>query len=351
MSMRRAAQCIRFVTMEIPLPIRELMVQLRAEGQSIRKIAETVKKPPSSVQYVLSKYRQTKSVDNRCRSGRPAKLETRHKRAVLRYIRQNPKMSAPKLAAMLERDYGINVVAQTIRNIIKTAGYNGRVSRKKPYVSKVNRQKRLAFAKEHVNKPQSFWDSVIFSDESIFRIFGSGGRVMVWRRPNQQLQSQNLTPTVKHGGGGVCVWGCMSATGVGNLVFVEGNMDWRQYMDILKQNLHASAEKLNLRESFIFQQDNDPKHTALNVKLWLLYNTRRQLHTPPQSPDMNPIEHLWGELKRRLTARDIRNKAQLKVALLEEWNKIEPETTRKLVTAMRKRMRDIIKAKGGPTDH
>lgn len=337
--------------MEIRIPIRDLIVKLRKEGQSIRNIAQNVKRAPSSVQYVLETYNSTRSIVSRHRSGRPRKLDSNQKRTVLRCVRADPRVSAPRLAAMVKEDYGVDVVPQTIRNVIKESGYNGRVARKKPYISDVNKLKRLTFAKAHVNKQEDFWNTVIFSDECKFSVFGSDGRQMVWRKANEQMKTKNLCPTVKHGGGSVMVWGCMSAAGVGNLVFIDGIMDWKEYLNILKNNLHASAEKLNMKESFIFQQDNDPKHTAMNVKLWLLYKTKKQLHTPPQSPDMNPIEHLWDEMKRRLKNHRIRSKQQLRAKIVEEWGKIQIETTKKLVQTMPKRMREIIRNKGDPTDH
>lgn len=76
-----------------------------------------------------------------------------------------------------------------------------------------------------------------------------------------------------------------------------------------------------------------------------------QLYTPPQSSDLNPIEHLWDELGRHVKKCYVRNEEQLKQALLEEWNKIELVTTAKLVASMQKRMREVLKAKGGPTNH
>ena len=83
-------------------------------------------------------------------------------------------------------------------------------------------------------------------------------------------ETQNLCPMAKHGGGSVLVWGCMSAAGVGNLASIDGNMDQHIYLDILKNNLEESAHKLGLTGSFIFQQDNDPKHTAKCIKEWLI---------------------------------------------------------------------------------
>ena len=120
------------------------------------------------------------------------------------------------------------------------------------------------------------------------------------------------------------------------------------YIEIIKQNLRSSDIKMGMGNQFIFQQDNDPKHTARKVKEWLLYNTPRQLHSSPQSPDMNPIENLWSYLDVQIRKRQIKSKSQLKAALIEEWEKISPQTTRKLVKSMTNCIQSVIDAKGLP---
>ncbi|GFY34920.1 transposable element Tc1 transposase [Trichonephila clavipes] len=109
----------------------------------------------------------------------------------------------PKIAARTSNTLGRSVSAETVRRVLRKAGYNGRVARKKNLIGKRNRVKRLIFAKEHILKPRQFWNEVIFSDESKFNIFGSDRRRMVWRKPNTLHHLKHTIPTVKHGGGSV----------------------------------------------------------------------------------------------------------------------------------------------------
>ncbi|GFU29760.1 transposable element Tc1 transposase [Trichonephila clavipes] len=230
--------------------------------------------------------------------GRKKILKFTTERRVIHQVKIDPKISAPKISASTSNTLGQSVSAETVRRVLRKAGYNVRVARKKLLIGKSNRVKRLKFAKEHILKPQQFWNEVIFSDERKFNIFGSDGRRMVWRKPNTSYHPKHTIPTVKHGGGSVMVWGCMAASGVGKLKFIDGIMHKMAYLNILQNNLKESADNLGLGSIFIFQQDNDPKHTAFVVKEWLLYHCRYQLNTPPQSPDLNVIENLWSHLER-----------------------------------------------------
>ncbi|GFV05145.1 transposable element Tcb2 transposase [Trichonephila clavipes] len=119
---------------------------------------------------------------------------------------------------------------------------------------------------------------------------------------------------------------------------------------VRKKKALNCADKLGLGSNFIFQQDNDPKHTAFVVKEWLLYHCRNQLNTPPQFPDLNVIENLWPHLERAVQ-KQITSKEQLKSVLQEEWPNIAPETTRHLVESMPRRLEAVILAKGYATKY
>jgi transposase len=117
--------------MEIPIDIRKLVVQLREDSNSFRIIAQIIKKSHSTVQYIISRYNEIVSFEDRKRTDRPLKLKTYQKKAILRTVVMEPKASAHKLVSMIDTDFNVKVVPQIIRNVIRNAGYKGCVAKKK----------------------------------------------------------------------------------------------------------------------------------------------------------------------------------------------------------------------------
>ena len=106
---------------------------------------------------------------------------------------------------------------------------------------------------------------------------------------------------------------------------------------------------------FVLQKDNNPKHTS---KLCRKYLQKKEDHgvlvvmdLPPQSPDLNPIKHLWEHLKRDKTKYAITGQDTLWHAINECWNNLKPEIIHKLIEFMPKRVSAVLKAKGGYTKY
>ncbi|KAK3574637.1 hypothetical protein QTP86_011551 [Hemibagrus guttatus] len=151
-------------------------------------------------------------------------------------------------------------------------GLYGRLARQKPLLSKRHMTAHLEFAKRHLKDSQTMRNTILWSDATKIELFGLNGKHHVWRKPGTVHHLANTIPTVKHGGGSIMLWGCFLAAGTGRLVRIEGKMTSAMYRDILDENLLQNALDLRLGQRFIFQQDNDPKHTAKITKEWLWDN-------------------------------------------------------------------------------
>lgn len=143
----------------------------------------------------------------------------------------------------------------------------------------------------------------------------------------------------------------MCAHGVGRLELIEGIMDQDVYLDILPEPMLHSADLLFGRDNWLFQQDNDPKHTARRVKEWFIDHETPVLPWPSQSPDLNPIENLWSILDRKCRGRRCNSKEELQNFLLEVWNSQSVTTLQSLVDSMPYRCRAVIAAKGALTKY
>ncbi len=112
-----------------------------------------------------------------------------------------------------------------------------------------------------------------------------------------------------------------------------------------------SADKLYGDADFIFQQDLALAHTAKGTKSWFNDHGVTVLDWPANSPDLNPIENLWGIVKRKMRDTRPNNADDLKAAIKATWASIPLQQCHKLITSMPCRIEAVIKAKGAPTKY
>jgi len=248
----------------------------------------------------------------------------------------------------------IPISVSTVRRNLKEAGLKAVVKRKRPFLRPHHRKARLEFAESHKEWTLEDWKRIIWSDETKINRLGSDGRKWMWKEVGEGLSDRLVEGTQKFGGGNVMMWGCMGWDGVGYATRIEGKMDAELYTSILEDELQQTLDHFDISPAdFIFQQDNDPKHTSKMARKWFEDHGIQVTKWPAQSPDLNPIEHLWHYLKRRLDDYEEppRSLHELWARCEVEWEKIDKSECQKLIESMPRRIAAVIKAKGGYTKY
>lgn len=330
--------------------LQELMIKEIQGGSSQRQVAARFGVSQSGVAAVLKRFNERGAVIVKKSSGRPRETTVKQDRILLRLSNEDPRKSAVSLRTELKEKYKVLCSVSTVKRRLRASGLFGRRPAKKPLVSVKNRIARVQFAKRHLKWTSKDWAKILWSDESKFNLFGSDGIKYVRRPIGQRYNPKFQLPTVKHGGGNVMVWGCFSHDSIGPLHRIDGIMDQFMYKEIINKVMLPHA-KDKMPRGWIFQQDNDPKHTANSVKDFYKTKKIRVLEWPSQSPDLNPIEHLWEHLERQLGARKPKNKNDLFAMLEKAWSEIHIDVLIKLLDSMPRRCQAVIDSKGYPTKY
>ena len=184
--------------------------------------------------------------------------------------------------------------------------------------------KRLEFAQRVLESGDTF-HNVIFSDECSISL--QSYRRTCFRMADEPTKRK---PKPKHPLK-VHVWGGISRHGATKICIFDGIMDADLFCNVLETTLVPFIR--NKLPDHRFMQDNDPKHTSRRAQAFFEKESINWWHTPPESPDLNPIEDLWHELKFYLESKvKPRNKQELVDGIKKFWErKVTPEKCAKYI--------------------
>jgi transposase len=322
------------------------------DGVPKREVARRLQVSMSVIVRLTQRFNATGSVQERPRTGRPKKTTQREDRYISRQALQTRTASASNIRRQLLAANNNNVSEQTIRRRLHGFQLRSRRPAVRPRLTQAHRVARLAFSRQHLRWTRQQWATVLFSDESRFMLNHNDGRLRVWRRPRERFIDATVQERVAHGGGSVMVWGAFSLHHRTPLHRVQGNLTGLRYRDeILRPFGLPTLHQMGPHA--IFQDDNARPHRARVVNDFLQQSGVHRMDWPACSPDLNPIEHLWDELDRRVRnnhppPRDVDHLFQL---LQVEWQALPQRTLTNLINSMRRRCVECHANHGGHTHY
>lgn len=309
---------------------------LRGLGVSNRQIAVEIGRSAKVVNNFIAK---GENYGKRAATKGNSKITKRQKNQLLS-LASKGNLTANQMIAEL----GLPITKRRACKILSSSGHFKYAKRMKaPSLKPHHMEARMTWARKYMSWTTE-WTNVVFSDEKKFNLDGPDGFQYYWhdiRKEPQLFTKRNF------GGGSLMLWAGFSMQGRTHLVKCDGRMNSEKYIDMLDTELiNFTDDKMD--GDFIFQQDNAAIHVSRLSRAWFEEKEIDLLDWPACSPDLNPIENLWGILARRVygNGRQYTSVNELYVAVCIAWREIPQTIIDNLINSMPKRVFDVIKRGG-----
>ena len=199
------------------------------------------------------------------------------------------------------------------------------------------------------------WQTVMFTDESRFCIDSSDRRQRVYRRSGERFADPCVVETDRWGGQSIMVWAGFTSHHKTQLVFLDfgrgrgRGLTAQHYIDQVLRPIALLF--IVAHQGTVLQQDNARPHAARLTQNFLTTHNVPTLPWPALSPDLNPTEHVWDYMKRKIRSRNVNNVQQLRRAIADNWNNLPVRFLHRLVGSMRRRCTAVIGVHGGHTHY
>lgn len=257
-------------------------------------------------------------------------------------MRQDDETTATQLHELLVSN-GISISLRTVLRCREQLGWTFRGSAYCQLIREANKTKRLEWALQY--RTDDF-TNVIFSDEASVQI--ETHRLRCYRKKGERPKPK---PRPKHPVK-VHVWAGISMQGATAIYIFTGIMDAHFYTQILEDHLVPFIRDKFCNREHRFMQDNDPKHCSRLAQQFFSDNNINWWRTPPESPDLNPIENLWHELKEHLRAKvKPKNQSELVEGIKGFWSTVNRAKCKKYIRHLKKVIPRVIELNGDATGY
>lgn len=331
------------------------LMAYRELGKSYVECAVLLGRNPSTIRSAAQRIEVRGTIANAPRSGRPPLTSPRGATLLCRKARADEHTRRQPL-----REIGLNscppIKRDAARKILRDAGLTRNLESIRPQLSGKQVKARLDWAKAHQTWDENRWRGVLWSDESSVSRYSSCGRLYVTRLPSEKYDPACVYKKGTKHRVSVMVWGCFAGAKRGPLHLFDQSVTGQVYLETLQTHLRGSLDACS---ADVFMQDNAAVHTARIVRNWLHDSDVQMIPWPANSPDLNPIEHVWSRLKALLwqhhgeeLARETSNincEARLRNVLPKMWELIDESYLERLACSMPARIKEVIEKKGHNT--
>ena len=306
-------------------------------------LEDEIRVSKQGVRQFLKRYNATHTIARKPGSGLPPKLSPSVQRIIEEAMRNDDETTATQLQCILASREIYVSLATIVRNR-RQLGWIYRGSAYCQLIRHTNKVKRHEWAQAHLNDDFS---DVIWSDETTVQL--ENHRCFCYRKDGEKPRPK---PRPKHPIK-VHVWGGISKKGATAVCIFEGIMAAPLYCEILERTLLPFLQQKFLPPSnHRFMQDNDPKHTSRAAQDFYVRSGINWWRTPAESPDLNPIENLWHELKEYIR-REVKptTKQELVNGINAFWATVDENKCCRYINHIKKVIPKVIETNGDATGY
>lgn len=321
------------------------IVELRQQGKSISLVAKELQKVPVPFKYTtiwrfIKKFEGKKVAKKQFTPLALSKHYDEINAEINRCYTCNSSATAKDVVDRL-KTRGVSISTSHVRKLRQKLGFKRTTTKYCHMIREANQHIRFDFCSIYTQAGTTF-SNWVFTDESIFQI-GCSTKFCYVQDGDQfsRLRHRAKHPAKVH------VWGGISARGRTQLAILSGNtrIDSELYCRILDK-CYLPFKKTYHNDHCLLVQDNAPPHKSKYTMQKLEECGIETVKWPAESPDLNPIELVWGNMKKHISSLGIRTLDDLKVAILEYWNSITPQMCVKYIDGVRRKMLRVVEQKG-----
>ena len=253
---------------------------------------------------------------------------------------ENDELTTRDLTDLLRGKYpDLKVSQATVARQRSDLGWTKTSPRYCQLIRTVNMEKRMEWVKERINDKEQF-DDVIFSDESTIQVERNSRHCYHKKGQPRKLKPKPKHPLKVHVRAGI------SKRGATKIVIFKEKLIATKYTKILEESLLPFIKE-SYPNGHRFYQDNDPKHTSNYTKNFFAERAINWWRTPPESPDLNQIENIWGSMKTFLWDRvKPQNEEELVAGIKHFWKGLTPELCTRYINHIQKVMKAVEEKNG-----